>query len=455
MRNGPSTVITTLAEWMATVSYDAVPCAVRKIAQGCLIDTVGVAVAGSQTPTAQHARSLVVATAAVGTSQIIGHPERVAAPAAALANGCAAHALDFDDNSYAGVVHGSAVIVPAALAVAQACGSSGRRLLEAVIVAAEIQFAVGIAATNWFYEKGWWSTGVLGPIGAAAAAAHLFGLTVDETANALGLAIAGTGGMKASFGTDAKSLMVGRAAEAGVIAAMLARFGATGPLDAFEHRAGFAQLFTAGTFNADLLGLPGTTWRLLAPGIDVKRIPVCLSSHAAVDAAADLVQQRAIPVERIRRIVCDVPPVVVANLIFDRPRTRQEAQFSMPFAVAASLQLGGLKLDHLANAAWSIPEVDALMQKVEMRTSERWTRERCARAPEGAEVLIVLDDGSCYEQLRAYPRGAASDPLSAEELDAKFLDCAATLRSSSAKNLLDLFRTIETVESLGCPLPFV
>jgi 2-methylcitrate dehydratase PrpD len=381
MPSDPFTVVTTLAEWMATVSYDAIPSVVREIAKGCLIDTVGVVVAGSQTSVAQHARSLVSATAAVGTSQIIGHPERVAAPAAAFANGCAAHALDFDDNSYAGFVHGSAVIVPAALAVGQAYGSSGRQLLEAVVAGAEIQFAVGMAATNWFYEKGWWSTGVLGPIGAAVAAAHLARPVHRRDGKCAGPGYCWHGRHEGQL-RDRREIVDGRPGRRGRCNCRNARaIRATGPLDAFEHRAGFAQLFTAGTFTADLLGPLGRTWRLLTPGIDIKRMPVCLSSHAAVDAAADLVQQQAIPLGRISRIVCDVPPVVVANLIYDRPRNRQEAQFSMPFAVAASLQFGGLKLDHLKNEAWSIPEVDALMRNVEMQPAIAGRRKVARRRP--------------------------------------------------------------------------
>lgn len=448
MRDTAPTAISTLADWIVSASHDCIPSAAREVARRCLIDTIGVAVAGSRTSVAGHARGLAVTTAAAGASQIVGRSDRVAAPAAAFANACAAHALDFDDNSYAGFVHGSAVIVPAALAVGQACATSGSRFLTAIAAGAEAQFAVGIAATNQFYERGWWSTGVLGPIGATVAAAILLNLTVAQTANALGLAIVGTGGMKACAGTDAKSILTGRAAEAGVVAAMLAKSGATGPFDAFEHRGGFARLFLADTFRPDLLKQLGKTWRLVQPGIDVKRIPVCLSSHAAVDAVVALVRTNAIPVERIRRIVCDVPPVVVANLVYDCPLTWQEAQFSMPFAIAASLHFGALRLDHLRDATWLVAEVDALMRKVELRSGIRWTLERCAEAPEGAEVLVILEDGTSFEGFRAYPRGAAIDPLSHEELDAKFLDCTAQMSSHSAQELLSQLRAIEDIENL-------
>lgn len=355
-----------IAEWSAALTFEAVPAPVRAVARACFIDTLGVALAGSRTEVAGRARAVALAVGAPGACTILGTPARLAAPAAAFANATAAHALDFDDNCYAGVVHGSAVVVPAALAMAQALDAPGEDLLTAFIAGAEAEYALGAAATMTLYDRGWWTTGVLGPIGAAAAASRLLGLDAEATASALGIALAGTGGAKAAFGTDAKPLLAGRAAEAGVIAALLAANGASGPHQAAEHARGFAGLFNDGVFDGAASASLGTTWRMLDPGVDIKRIPVCLSSHAAVDAVVELVERHGVPLDDIAAIVCDVPPVVIANLIHDRPATRQQAQFSMPFAIAVSLRFGDLTLAHLDDAILHAATLSALMGKVTM-----------------------------------------------------------------------------------------
>ena len=299
---------TRLAEWVCGLDTTEIPESVRRSAQRFLIDTVGVAFAGSETRVAQLARSFAIGPQDEKfTAKAFGTAQRFSSKTAAFVNGVAAHALDFDDNSYAGFVHGSAVIVPAAIAVSQESNTTGKRLITALIAGAQCEYAIGAASKNVLYDKGWWTTGVLGPIGACAASAYLLQLNTDQTASALGLAIVGSGGMKACFGTDAKALMAGRAAEAGVVSALLAAQGASGPHDVIENSTGFISLFNDGAFDFSVLEALGSTWFLQSPGIDVKRIPVCLSSHAAVDAVLDLVAKHTINPLNIESIVCDVP----------------------------------------------------------------------------------------------------------------------------------------------------
>ncbi|EWY36549.1 hypothetical protein N825_22610, partial [Skermanella stibiiresistens SB22] len=169
-------MIPRIAAWTSALTLDAVPDAVAAVARCCLVDTLGVALAGSATAVAGTAQAVAFACGASGNSTVLGTASQLAAPAAAFANGAAAHALDFDDNCYAGVVHGSAVVLPAALAVAEAVDASGADLLTAFIAGSEAEYAVGAAATLSLYDRGWWTTGVLGPIGAAAAAARLLRL---------------------------------------------------------------------------------------------------------------------------------------------------------------------------------------------------------------------------------------------------------------------------------------
>lgn len=435
-----------IADWSSALTFDNIPPVVREIVRRCLIDTVGVSIPGAMTDVAKRARQVAETVGATGKATVFGGNKQLAEPSAAFANAAAGHALDFDDNSYAGVVHGSVVVIPAAIAVAESIDASGADLLTAITAGSEAEYALGIAATPSLYARGWWTTGVLGPVGAAAATARLLKLDSNATASALGLALAGTGGAKAVFGTNGKSLLAGRSAEAGVIAAMLAARGATGPHDAAENTRGFARLFNDSIWDQSATAALGTRWHLIDPGIDVKRIPVCLSSHAAVDAVQDVVTTHNLTVSDIHRIVCDVPPVVATNLVYVSPRTPQEAQFSMQFAIAASLYFGDIRLEHLTQSVVSDPDLVATMNKVVMEVGPRWN-DAAARdaAPEGAGVLIETHDGRLLEGFRAYPRGAAHSPLSDDEIDTKFRDCAVPHLGTEAteallKNLRDFDR---------------
>jgi 2-methylcitrate dehydratase PrpD len=428
--------LVTLARWTSGLQLADIPPAVQQAAKRCLIDTTGVALAGSRTWVAMQAVALSRLTAAEGRARALGDERPVSAPAAAFVNATAAHALDFDDNAYPAFVHGSAVIMPAALAVAQMQGLSGARLLAAFVAGAECEYALGKALTRHLYDRGWWTTGVLGVVGACAAASHALDLTTDQTAAALALALAGTGGMKAAFGSDAKTLMAGRSSEAGVIAALLARQGCTGPLDIVEHSHGLAVMFNGGRLEP--VTMPGDSWSLLKPGVDIKRVPVCLSSHAAIDALREMLGLGVVAAPDIAEIICDVPPIVIQNLVHDLPVTRQQAQFSMPFAMACTVLLGDLSLAMLDDAVLGRADLLTWMKRVRMFSSDRWQPQLLESAPEGAWVKVVRHDGSAVEGFCAMPLGSTAQPLSSAQLNDKFMQCSTqALPLPRAECLLD------------------
>jgi 2-methylcitrate dehydratase PrpD len=445
MTTSRTSVVQGLAAWAGRLSAEAIPEAVRELARTCFVDAVSVAIAGSTTKVARVARALGEECAGAGPATVFGAQQKFSASAAAFMNGTAAHALDFDDNCYAGFVHGSAVIAPAALAVAQQVDASGRDLITAFVVGSECEYAFGAATANVLYDKGWWTTGVLGPIGAAVAASRLLELSPEKTACALGLAIAGAGGMKACFGTDAKALMAGRASEAGVVCALLAERGAIGPLDAVESKNGFANLFNGSQFDSGVLDALGKTWFLQSPGVDIKRIPVCLSSHAAVDALMELVLANGVEESDIEAILCDVPPIVCANLVYADPATPQQAQFSMQYAIAASLRYGTLSLAHLDQQLIGRGELKQFMPRIRMHSGPMWNDAKLRNsAPEGAHVTLVLRNGTSYTSFRGNPRGSSAHPLSRQELDHKFLACVSpNMGDAAAGRLAERLRVLD------------
>jgi 2-methylcitrate dehydratase PrpD len=452
MMSTPTPLLIELARWSASVRLADIPLAVKVAASRCLIDTLGVALAGSASAVAGQARAVAECTAAPGLSSVIGNEQMLNAAGAAFVNGVAGHALDFDDNCYPGFVHGSVVIMPAALAVTQMRDLDGAALLTAFVVGAECEYALSKAMTREIYDRGWWTTGVLGVVGSCAAACHALGLDAAHTASALGIALTGTGGMKAGFGSDAKMLMAGRASEAGVIAALLAREGSSGPTDLVEHSKGLAVMFNGGVLCA--LPTLGQEWSLLTPGVDIKRIPICLSSHAAVDALREILSLDGVRVDAITEVICDVPPIVIQNLIHDAPTTRQQAQFSMPFAIAATCLLGEISLDSLTDATINRPDLQHLMTRVRMVGSKRWQPSQRESAPEGAWVRVMFADGTCIERFCAMAVGCASNPLSPAQLHEKFMRCATQVMSSfHAGQLLERLEGLEHLPRVRDLLP--
>ncbi len=391
-----------------------------------MIDVSGVMLAGAVTPSARIIQGLARETYGGGACTVIGTNDRLTAPGAALANGASAHALDFDDNSYAGVVHGSAVVFPAVLAVAQRIEASGAELLQGFVAGLEVEFALGLALTEAFYDRGWWTTSALGAMGAAAGVARVTDLDAEATARAIAMAAVGAGGIRASRGTHAKHYYCGRAAEAGVMAASLAARGSTAPLDVFEDRNGFLRVLNDAIVDEAPIDRIGQRFGLLDPGVDIKRYPTCYASHAAADATLDIMAGQHLTAADIRSIVCSVPPLVASNLTYPRPTTSVEAQFSLEFTVAAVMVFREITLDHLRAEVLAAADIQAAIGKVEMRIIDQppIAAPGDGVCPEWAHVSLTTNTGETLDSFFGAPIGSALRPMPDTALESKFMACA-------------------------------
>jgi 2-methylcitrate dehydratase PrpD len=445
-----TTLAARFAAWTSAVEFERLPESVVAAAKRCIVDTVGVSLAAHGHPLVSRVRDYARQTYARGRSTVLGTGECFAAPGAALVNGTAAHALDYDDTSYTGIMHGSAVVLPAALAASEEGAGDGRRLLVAFVAGAEVAYALALTAGTRHYLRGWWSSATFGVFGAAAAAARALCLSAERTTAALALAGARASGPKVVFGTDAKPLGVGNAAAAGVEGALLARAGVDGPSSIVEGRCGFLDLCNDGHGDAAEIDRLGRTWRLLDPGIFFKQYPVCSGAHAAVELTQRLLASRGLGGDDVRKVVCDVTPIVAISLVHDRPTTPQQAQFSMPFAVGSVLARGRLDVASLAPGALADAGLAAAMAKVEMRRVDALASDA---APEGARVRIETIRGETLEDYLGQPSGMPANPLSAARLEQKFLDCARAggLREARAAQLLEHLLTLERATDASAP----
>ncbi|TMR27748.1 MmgE/PrpD family protein, partial [Nonomuraea zeae] len=274
-----------LADWALGLRLDAVPERARQAAIRHLTDGFGCAVA--EPPHGSPAVAVALELGGPPQATVIGTRDRVGAPAAALANGALVHALDFDDTHAGGLVHATAPVLPVAFAVGEETGASGAEVLVAALIGYEVICRLGAAAPHGFHTRGLHATSVCGVLAAALVAARLYGLRPRQAVHALGIAGSQAGGLLEflSTGADTKRLHPGLAAHAGILAARLARAGATGPDTVLEGEHG---LYGA------LLGRPGLrpsedlgeVWEVTR--ITVKPYPACQLLHAALDAALDV-----------------------------------------------------------------------------------------------------------------------------------------------------------------------
>lgn len=441
-RRSPATLAERIAAWGVACSLSDVPGDVVRVAKRCIVDLVGVTLAGASHPAVRTVARYAERTYGRGPASVVGLSDRISAPGAALVNGMAGHVLDYDDTSYTGIMHGSTVVFPAALAATELAGGDGRRLLEAFIVGSEVAYAVAMYCTTRHYHRGWWSTGTFGALGAAAAAAKAMGLSAPEMASALGLAGIQAAGQKVAFGTDAKPYLAGRAAAIGVEAAFLAGDGLRGPAAVLEGERGFVELMNDGHSNATGIEALGKVWRLVEPGILFKAYPVCSGAHAAIELTQRLLKENGIRCDDVRQVRCEVTPVVAISLVYTRPRSVQEAQFSMPFAIGTVLANGTLDVDSLRDEALSDPRIRAAMEKVDMRRVDSLQSDD---APEGARVTITTNDGRQLQSYLGQPTGMPGNPMTGDQLQAKFLRCAAAggLAGADGTRLLAYLNAIE------------
>ena len=442
----------TLAREIATrvlqMRYEDMPAETVAAAKVGILDLVGVTLAGCAEPTARIVAGVL--TGDGGDSAIFGTPRRATMLDAALINGTASHALDFDDMSNTLGGHPTAPILPALFALAGAQPVDGKRFIAAYVAGFEAECKLGRGVNFHHYTKGWHPTATLGVFGAASAACHLLGLDVARTATALAIAASFASGLKANFGTMTKPLHVGHCARNGLLAALLARDGFTANAGAFEHKQGFLEVFNgAGTYDvAAILADWGNPYEIVDPGIALKQYPCCGSTHPALDVMLDLVRRHDLAPEQVTRIESWTHPRRLEHTNRPDPQSALDAKFSVQYCLARALVDRSIKIEDFEGDAWRDPKVYALLSRVQ--AAAYTTAQFPADNHFGAEVKITTADGRTVAGKidEALGRGSAT-PLPAERLREKFLNCAArALPAAACAALADRIERFEQLADL-------
>jgi 2-methylcitrate dehydratase PrpD len=370
MGNAPGEI---LLRFAAEARYEEIPKPALEAARLAVLDWWGVTVAGAEEPVARILRETVEPPA--GPASILGIDRTTAPLSAALLNGTAAHALDYDDVTLALPGHLTAPLVPGLLAVAEARGLGGRDLVTALVVGVEVASRAARMLAPGHYRAGWHATTTLGRLGGAAAAARALQLDPARLDMAVGLAAAQASGIQESFGSMAKPFQVGRAAADGLLSALAAEAGLTGARAILDSE-GWARRLSPDRTPARLTEGLGQRWAVTE--LLFKRYPCCFGTHAAVAALLALRLPRE-TAGGIERVDLTVGPTTLQVANQREPRTGLAGKFSMGYCAAAALLRGHVREDDFADAAVREPAVQALAARVHL-TADPTLDETRARA---------------------------------------------------------------------------
>jgi 2-methylcitrate dehydratase PrpD len=436
------TVTEALARRIRSIRYEELPPAVVTVARQCILDWVMVTLRAVDDPLVVMLVDQVLAEGGKGQASLVGRAVQVSARQAALVNGSASHALDYDDVNIRMTGHPTVAVLPAALALAESIGASGKDLIAAFVAGYETACLVGGMVAPGHYARGFHVTGTVGTFGAAAACAHLMGLGHEQTRTALGIAGTQAAGLKSMFGTMCKPLHAGKACESGLLAAQLAARGFTSRADVIECAGGFAATQTDSFDPGVVLGLDAGRYNL--PDNLFKYHASCYQTHAAIEAIRSLHATHGFAASDIERIVLrqDAGADTVCNI--PRPSSGLETKFSLRLLAAyAVTAVDTADIDSYTDALTHSPELVALRDKVEVGFVADWPITR-------SEVTIHLIDGRTL--YAAHDSGVPDTDLARqttrllEKLDALV---GARLGASRTRRLAATILAIEDLPQLG------
>jgi 2-methylcitrate dehydratase PrpD len=449
-----------VGEFVATTPPQALPDRDREAVDRSLFDTVGAMLAGrTSSPGAIVERTTREAPG--GPCTVVGAGMRRGAGAAALANGVAAHADDFDDMG--GYGHPSAPIVPALLAAIELEAAEGRPVTgaeAAIAYATGFELGVALCSTGGYdqYERCFHSTPVFGALAAACAASRVLGLDAERTAAAVALAASSGAGLGRSSGTMVKPLHAGSGARSGLLAALAARSGATAPSEVFEARGGFMAAF----FGHRALDLEGIADRLGAPfrvadTVFIKRFPCCGSNHSALSAIERIIEDHDVQPDEIDEVIVHGMLETSPVLRFPVPETGTSAKFSIQYVLATMLARRAVGLDDFRDEVVADQEIRALAARVVPEAVNRWDM-RGAAKHKGNPVTVVTRDGRRLDAavLRTDMVGGPRAPLPEDDLTMKFLQNAQrSLAPEAATAATQAWRQVSATDDVAALMRWV
>jgi len=438
-----STTTSNISEFIVNLSFEQIEKQTIEYAKMAILDTVGVAIGGSNTEASALLTKFMSSFGEKQESSILGKDSfQTSCLNAALVNGFRAHVLDYDDIYPKMSGHPSAPLVSAVISLGEKENISGKKFLEAYITGFETQSRLAEVIFPEHDKKGWHSTSTTGAIGAAAVSAKILELNIKETNVALGIAGSLACGLRQNFGTMTKPLHAGNASKNGIFASLLAREGFTAYEDILDATYGYCKVFS-GKEDIDYENWSksfGKPLVLSLPNVGLKKYPSCFATHQALDAVFDLLSNHDFSAKDVAEIKCETAPRFLRVLNYHAPNTEIEAKFSMEYCIARAIIDKKLELAQFTLAKVQDPQVKELEDRV------RFTVHPKQQSEEGfgfSSVTVILKNGEHLNKEIINPSGSPINTISREILLAKYFDCTKEVLTQDNVN-----RSIEYLENL-------
>jgi 2-methylcitrate dehydratase PrpD len=451
----PALISEVLASFVGGTAAERIPPAVATRAKYLILDAVGIALASTTYDFAHRAMTAIAGLAGPGEAAVIGMPARLPLRDAALVNGILVHGLDFDDTHSGGVIHTTASLLPTVLATGARQRASGRDMLAAYVLGVEAAARLGAVAKGAFHQVGFHPTGLVGAFACALAAGRLMGLSDKQLTMAQGLVLsAGAGSLEfLEDGAWNKRFHPGWAAASALTAVALAQQGFVGARRAYEGRFGLYASHLQAHHDPANLALAtaalGETWELLQ--VAVKPYPACHFVHACADAAINLVREQRLVASEIERVRALVPAEVVKTVCEPvankrRPANSYDAQFSIPYVVAAALRRGRFTLDELEDDALGDPDILSLAGRVDYEVDPAATFPRHY----SGEVIALTRGGRTLRHREQINRGNGERPLTEADIVGKFhRNAARAVSSDRAHRIAQLVLSLDDLADVN------
>ena len=411
-----------IAKRSNALRYEDFPADAIKWSKVAIADAIAVSLAGSREPASTITADVLMASSQPGPSLVWGSTIRTRALEASLINGTSCHALDYDDTNNTSGAHPTCPILPAAMALGEQLGASGKQIIEAYVVGFETlaRLSQAVQVEHHHYRKGWHPTGTLGLFGAAAACGRLLSLTDEQLATAYAICASEACGLKSNFGTYVKPLHSGLANRNGLFAALMASQGFTASAEAFEHKQGFFAVYNGpGPFDAEKVK---DNWadplEVVDPSMGIKQYPCCGSVMPVMDLAIQMRNEHNLKPDDIKQVEPQTHERRLLHTTRPDPRSSLDAKFSVEYCTARALLDGTIVFEQFEGDAHLDPAVREFMKKIEAvpHTDDNHY---------GAHLVITLNDGTVLKEYTPKAKGRGPDhPLSADELENKFIMCA-------------------------------
>lgn len=431
-----------LAGHISSAAFDAMPPEAVEAAKVVILDGLAVTLAGSREQAARIVADYARDMGGNPQCSVFGHGFRTSPPMAAFVNGVAGHVLDYEVMWHP-ATHATSPTLPGILALAESSRATGREIVTALITGFEVQGRIRVASAN-LSLSGFHPPGLVGVMGSAASGAVMLDLDVEQTRMALGIAASRAGTVSANTGTMTKSTHCGNAGRMGLEAALLAARGFTANANVLEHENGYAAVLFEDGFDLEAVTRDfGNPYRLVDPGVAIKKHPSQYGTHRGIDAALDLQQRYGIDPERMAAVHIETPVMRYVGRPY--PETGLDGKFSFQYTVAASLLDRRIGIETFTDEAVRRPEILDLLGRttVHMRPDipanfeEMWVA-----------VRVETTDGQTYVSRCNRPRGIWGNPLSREERLTKVRSCAVpVLGEDGTERLIEIVEDLEHASS--------